>query len=109
MWAEENWDYMRPDLNIVSSSPSNPVYMPYSVLTTNYVSNLLIPGCAAGVSSFSWGEVRVFQNLCVLGDAAGIAAAYCANNNKQPLYLTQEDINVIQNMLASAAEAKLEK
>ncbi len=109
LWAEESWDYMRPDLNIVASSPTNPVYVPYSALTTNYVSNLLLPGYAAGVSSFAWGEVRVFPNLCVLGDAAGITAAYCVNNNKQPLYLSQNDITAIQNMLVSMAEAKLNK
>lgn len=109
LWAEESWAYMRPDLNITANSPANPVYVPYSVLTTNYVSNLLLPGYAAGVSSFSWGEVRVFPNLCVLGDAAGITAAYCINNNKQPLYLEETDIKAIQNLLLSAAEAELEK
>lgn len=109
LWAEESWDHMRPDLNITGSSPVNPVYVPYHALTTNYISNLLLPGYAASVSSFSWGEVRVFPNLCVLGDAAGITAAYCLNNNKQPLYLEDSDIATIQNLLLSVAEAKLEK
>ena len=77
--------------------------------TQRVVSGWILPGYAAGVSSFSWGEVRVFPNLCVLGDASGIAAAYCINNNKQPLYLEQSDIAAIQNTLVSAADAKLEK
>lgn len=109
LWAEESWNYMRPDLDITSASPINPVYVPFHAITTNYVSNLLLPGYAAGVSSFSWGEVRVFPNLCVLGDAAGVTAAYCLNNDKQPLYLEQSDIIAIQNILSSAADAKLEK
>lgn len=109
LWAEESWNHMRPDLNITGTSPSNPVYVPYHALTTNYISTLLLPGYAASVSSFSWGEVRVFPNLCVLGDAAGITAAYCLNNNKQPLYLEDFDIEAIQSLLLSAAEAKLEK
>ena len=100
---------MRPDLNITGSSPANPVYGPYQALTTGYVANLLLPGYAVGVSSFSWGETRVFPNLSVLGDAAGVAAAYCLNNNKQPLYLNHSDVSVIQNTLINSAEARIDK
>ena len=109
LWAEESWDKMRPDLNITGSSPANPVYVPYQALTTGYVANLLLPGYAVGVSSFSWGETRVFPNLSVLGDAAGVAAAYCLNNNKQPLYLNHSDVSVIQNTLINSAEARIDK
>lgn len=107
--VEESWDKMRPDLNITSSSPVNPVYVPYQALTTNYVANLLLPGYAVGVSSFSWGETRVFPNLSVLGDAAGVAAAYCVNNSKQPLYLNHNDIVAIQNTLTNSAKARINK
>ena len=57
--------------------PIEPTYIPYSALTTQYVPNMLIPGYAVNASSFAWSEMRVFPNLCVLGDAAGIAAVTC--------------------------------
>ena len=109
IWGSESFAQMRPDLNITDSSPQNPVYIPYSVLTTNYVANMLLPGYAAGVSSFAWGETRVFPNLCVLGDAAGIAAACCVNNGKYPLYLDSSDIANVQNTLINSAGARLTK
>ena len=105
----ESYRKMRPDLNLTSNSPDNPVYVPYLSLTTNYVANLLLPGYATGVSSFVWGEVRVFPNLCVLGDAVGIAAAYCINCGKYPLYLDSSDIASIQTLLANSAGARLNK
>lgn len=109
IWGADSFSQMRVDLNITDSSPLNPVFIPYQALTTNYVANLLLPGYAAGVSSFAWGEIRVFPNLCVLGDAAGIAAAYCVNSGKYPLYLNSSDIASIQNTLASSAGARINK
>ena len=95
-------------MNIGNSDPVHPVYLPYEALLTHYVSNLLLPGYAANVSSFAWGEVRVLCNLCVLGDAAGIAAAYCVINNLQPLYLNDSQIADIQALLRTV-DAKLDK
>lgn len=109
IWGADSFSQMRVDLNITDSSPLNPVFIPYQALTTNYVANLLLPGYAAGVSSFAWGEIRVFPNLCVLGDAAGIAAAYCVNSGKHPLYLNSSDIASIQNTLVSSAGARINK
>ena len=53
--------------------------------------------------------MRVFPNLCVLGDAAGAAAAYAVNNNKQPLYFSNSDIAAVQSILSNSCNAKLEK
>ena len=78
-------------------------------LTTNYVANLLIPGYAAGASSYAWAEMRVFPNLCILGDAAGVAAAYAVNNNKHPLYFSSSDIAAVQTTLTNTCNARLEK
>ena len=113
IWGHEIALKLRPDISaktdpITASSPINPVYVPYNILTSQYVANLLIPGYATGASSFAWSEVRVIPNLTVLGDAAGIAAAYAVTNNKSPLYFVQSDITKIQASLA-AAGAKLEK
>ena len=111
LWGAESWEKMRPDRPVTNPErPACPVYMPYACLTTGYVSNLLIPGYGAGVSSYSWGEVRVFPNLCVLGDAAGIAAAYSVNRSIPALEIgwSAAHVSAVQNDLA-AAGARLEK
>lgn len=92
----------------MANKPKNPVYVPYDALATNFMSNLLIPGYATGVSSLGWAEVRVIPNLCVLGDAAGVAAAYAVNNNKKPLNFSTADIAKIQTTLSNS-NARLEK
>lgn len=92
----------------MANKPKNPVYVPYDALATNFMSNLLIPGYATGVSSLGWAEVRVIPNLCVLGDAAGVAAAYAVNNNKKPLNFSTADIAKIQATLTNS-NARLEK
>ena len=69
------------------------------MLALNYIFNLLLPGYVAGVASFAWGEIKVLPNLCVLGDAAGIAAAYYVNSGRHPLYLNSSDIASIQTRL----------
>ena len=105
---------LRDDLHtsaypVDDTSPRHPAYIPYNALTTNYVANLLIPGYAAGASSYAWAEMRVFPNLCVLGDAAGVAAAYAVNNNKHPLYFSSSDIAAVQTTLTNTCNARLEK
>lgn len=107
MWGDNkvmNGTSIRPDI------PNNIriVYVPYEVLITNYCANLLIPGYATGASSAAWSMLRVFPNLCVLGDAAGIAAAYCANYVLPSVYYGDYEIGNIQNMLRNIG-AKLEK
>lgn len=75
----ESYRKIRFDMGeeLQGNSPIEPTYIPYSALTTQYVPNMLIPGYAVNASSFAWSEMRVFPNLCVLGDAAGIAAVSC--------------------------------
>jgi len=111
LWGTESWDKMRPDRPVTNPErPQYPVYLPYAALTTGYVANLLIPGYGAGVSSYSWGEVRVFPNLCVFGDAAGIAAAYCVNKKVTALDIGKSSthINAVQYDLYSV-NARLDK
>jgi len=111
IWGAESWEKMRPDRPVANPErPKNPVYLPISCISTGYVANLLIPGYGAGVSSYSWGEVRVFPNLCVLGDAAGITAAYSVNKNIYALDATRSaaHIKAIQADLADIG-ARLDK
>jgi hypothetical protein len=111
IWGAESWEKMRPDRPVTNpEKPQNPLYMPYACLTTGYVANLLIPGYGAGGSSYAWGEVRVFPNLCVLGDAAGIAAAYSVVKNIPALEIgwSATHIKAVQNDLL-AIGARLEK
>lgn len=81
---------------------------PYDALEPNFVFNLLISGYATGVSSLVWGKVHTIPNLCVLGAAAGVAAAYAVNNNKKPLNFSTTDIANIHTVLANN-NARLEK
>ena len=116
IWFNEVGQKVRPDLDIhgdnpdlnLKQTPVNPVYVPYSALATNFVYNLLIPGYASGMSSFAWAEGRTLPNLCVMGDAAGVAAAYAINNNIDPLNFSTTDIKNIQNTLKNSG-VRLEK
>ncbi|NPV93028.1 MAG: FAD-dependent oxidoreductase [Firmicutes bacterium] len=100
---------LRPDLGIVPGSPDNPVYLPYECLISRYAENLLVPGYAVGCSAFAWSEMRVFPNLCVLGDAAGVAAAYAARKGLPPRRFSLRDIARVQEELVSGADARIDK
>ena len=108
MMKADSWNDMRGNM-FTSDTPTNPVYAPYECLLSGYVANLLIPGYAANISSLSWGEARVFPNLMVLGDAAGVAAAVCKNNDTQPLYITQTLMQDVQSKLVNTIHACLDK
>ena len=107
IWFDEVGQKIRSDIGVTDETPKNPVYVPYA-LATNFVYNLLIPGYAVGASSFAWAEIRVLPNQCVLGDAAGVAAAYAVKNAKDPLNFSQTDIANIQTLLKNS-NALLEK
>lgn len=49
LFTEIDKNRIRSDLGLTDNSPSNPVRIPYSALTTNYVANLVISGYAASV------------------------------------------------------------
>lgn len=108
IWFDEVGQKIRSDIGVTDETPKNPVYVPYDALATNFVYNLLIPGYAVGASSFAWAKIRVLPNQCVLGDAAGVAAAYAVKNAKDPLNFSQTDIANIQTLLKNS-NALLEK
>ncbi|WP_135855088.1 FAD-dependent oxidoreductase [Halorussus salinus] len=88
---------------------ANPVYLPYDCLTPARPQNLLLPGYAASISSQAWFEVRVLPNLCVLGDAAGVAAAVSLQQNVLPGQFTADEIAHVQEYLETECNAILNK
>ena len=106
IWGHEVTEAARSDLKFPEHV--SPTYITYSAIATNFVYNLLIPGYAAGIASLGWAEARTIPNQCVLGDAAGVAAAYAVNNNIDPLNFGSADITAVQNILKNSG-ALLEK
>lgn len=104
IWGHEVTEAARSDIKFPEHV--SPTYITYSAIATNFVYNLLIPGYAAGIASLGWAEARTIQ--CVLGDAAGVAAAYAVNNNIDPLNFGSADITAVQNILKNSG-ALLEK
>ncbi|AEG61852.1 FAD-dependent oxidoreductase [Desulforamulus ruminis] len=100
--------HLRPDWQREGGQPKNPVYLPFEALLPSETTNLLVPGYAAGISSFAWAELRVLPNLAVLGDAAGVAAVRSLKEKKAPGQLDQKDISWVQEKL-KAFGARLEK
>lgn len=106
IWGHEVTEAARSDIKFPEHV--SPTYITYSAIATNFVYNLLIPGYAAGIASLGWAEARTIPNQCVLGDAAGVAAAYAVNNNIDPLNFGFADITAVQNILKNSG-ALLEK
>ena len=100
IWGHEVTEAARSDIKFPEHV--SPTYITYSAIATNFVYNLLIPGYAAGIASLGWAEARTIPNQCVLGDAAGVAAAYAVNNNIDPLNFGSADITAVQNILKNS-------
>ncbi|MEW6276168.1 MAG: FAD-dependent oxidoreductase [Bacillota bacterium] len=101
-------DGSRPDLPAGGGQPKNPVYLPFEMLVSGQLVNLLAPGYATGAASFAWAEVRVIPNLCVLGDAAGAAAAGAVLSGEDPARFGQREIKWVQGALRKIG-ARLDK
>ncbi|NHM26919.1 FAD-dependent oxidoreductase [Desulfofundulus sp. TPOSR] len=99
---------VRPDWERQGGEPQNPVYLPYRMLVTPGAENLLVPGYATGASSLAWAEIRVIPNLCVLGDAAGAAAARAVLYGEAPARFGPAQISWVQQTLRRMG-ARLEK
>lgn len=99
---------LRPDLAAGGGQPQNPVYLPFEMLVTPQLVNLLVPGYATGAASLAWAEVRVIPNLCVLGDAAGAAAAGAVLSGADPALFRPEQIKWVQAALRKTG-ARLDK
>lgn len=91
--------YLRSDWQIEFGQPTNPVYLPLSMIISQKIDNLLMPGYAASCSSMAWAELRVLPNLAVLGDAAGVAAARAVLFKEDPVDFKKEQITWVQERL----------
>lgn len=96
-WLDNN-GYAADEAGPELGDAPNPVYIPYETLTAPGVQNLLLPGYAASVSGEAWFEIRVLPNLCVLGDAAGVAAAVAVEQGIAP-GRTQALVSNVQEQL----------
>jgi hypothetical protein len=105
-WPVTSW--LRPDFLEDGGEPYNPVYLPYQMLVTEEVDNLLLPGYAVGCSSFAWAELRVLPNLAVLGDASGFAAVRAVSYNENLNSFDTHQIVWVQDRLKEMG-ALLEK
>ncbi|GAB4201380.1 MAG: FAD-dependent oxidoreductase [Roseiflexaceae bacterium] len=67
------------------SNPTNPTYIPIGALLTSQVPNLILAGYSASIGNWGWTAMRVLPNQTVIGDAAGVLAAYSINYATEPL------------------------
>lgn len=105
--------YLRPDYARSSPGygalPENPVYLPFEILLSPRFTNLLVPGVAGGVSSLAWAELRVLPNQAVLGDAAGVAAAYAVRTGRDPAGWTPSEVAAVREILVQKYNARVDK
>ncbi|NLK01271.1 MAG: FAD-dependent oxidoreductase [Clostridia bacterium] len=105
--------FLRPEFKRIvpgpGGLPSQPVYIPFEALHSQSVPNLLLPGYAAGISSFAWSALRVLPCITVMGDAAGVGAAHSFREGLDPADFSDEDIEKIQHILRTKFNALLDK
>ncbi|MBE3584242.1 MAG: FAD-dependent oxidoreductase [Limnochordaceae bacterium] len=94
----------------LGQEPKNPVYLPYEVMTTPAIANLLVPNGSANASRWAWSELRVIPNLTVVGDAAGVAAGLAVKDGwaEQVGQATDAQIASVQTALRQLG-ARLDK
>lgn len=79
------------------AEPINPAAIPYEVMITDAVTNLLVCSYAQNMDPWAWTMLRLLPTLAVMGDAAGVSAAVgIANNNAQPAAFNDALIQKVQ-------------
>jgi hypothetical protein len=76
-----------------------PWFVPYDVLLNPILTNVLIPGYAANIDSFAWTAMRVYPNLIMLGDAAGVASGLALSGQFDLKEPTPEQMRTLQKEL----------
>jgi hypothetical protein len=104
----ENAGYTHGEVVPTTSAAMNPAQLPLDAILAPPVANLLVPGFAARIESRAWWALRTAPNQCVLGDAAGVAAAFSVREGLSVLKFGTPEVAAVQNWL-SAEGAILEK
>lgn len=73
--------------------------LPYRIIYSVNIENLLMAGRNASVSHIALGTVRVQGTLSTLGQAAGTAAGLCLKHNLSPRQLGQQRLAELQQTL----------
>jgi hypothetical protein len=95
----ENVGYTHGELLRTTAAATNPAYLPLDAILVPPVQNLLVPGYAARIESRAWWALRTAPNQCVLGDAAGVAAAFSAREGMSVLRFGNPEIAAVQSWL----------
>ena len=95
----ESAGYTEGEVLRTTAAATNPAYLPLDAILCPPVTNLLIPGYAARIESRAWWAMRTAPNQCVLGDAAGVAAAFSAREGIPVVRFGNAEVAAIQNWL----------
>ncbi len=73
--------------------------MPFRCLYNRSIRNLLFAGRNIGTSHVAFASSRIMNTCALSGQAAGVLAAYCIEQNKWPEQLAKDDISQMQTRL----------
>jgi len=104
----ESAGYTEGEVLRTTAAAGHPAFLPLEAILCPPVANLLVPGYAARIESRAWWALRTAPNLCVLGDAAGVAAAFSAREGQPVLRFGNAEVAAVQSWLGGEG-AILEK
>lgn len=99
-WMED-FGYTPDEALHATAAASSPTYLPLDAILCPPVSNLLLAGYVARIESRAWWALRTLPNLCVLGDAAGVAAACSLREDVPVLRFGNAEVAAVQAWLAA--------
>lgn len=73
--------------------------VPYRCLYSKNIDNLLFAGRNVSVTHMALSSTRIIGTCCMMGQAAGTAAAMCADKKVSPRIIYQKHINELQEQL----------
>ncbi len=79
--------------------PDGVYHIPYRCLYSRNIANLFLAGRDISVSHVALGTTRVMATCATIGEAAGTAAAYCAEHQLTPAKLYEKALDDYQQLL----------
>jgi hypothetical protein len=95
----ENAGYTHGEVVRTTAAAPNPTYLPLDALLVPPLQNVLVPGYAARIESRAWWALRATPNQCVLGDAAGAAAALSLHEGVPLLRFATPEVAALHSWL----------